>query len=606
MLARIRTTLLVLCTLFALNVQARAASTTLGNLSAGAAILGTDLFYDVQSVGAGGVKVTGTQMGTFIWALGGATTSASTATFSSSALLVKGSSTGTTAFASANAGASNFTITFPAATGTVALTANANVSAVSNSDGTLTISPTTGAVVASLALGHANTWTAVQTFTNSDIALLGSSTGVTTFTSANAGASNFTITVPAATGTIALAANANVASVTNSDGTLTISPTTGAVVASLALGHNNTWTGVQTFTNSDLVLLGSSTGATTFTSANASASNFTVTLPAATGNLAYQVGAFVNGDCIKASGTAGGLADTGSACGAGGGSPGGANTNVQFNNSSAFGGDAGFTYGGNGQATLALGTITSNIKALSITGILNNVATTFDAPLFMNITNTASAANSALIDLQLSSGSFFSVLLGSNVDPTLRFSRAGSDGSPVSLEGGAALFSFLQASNVMVFLNGSGSSVFDGIYLNSTLNGSGAFGWTNGYSGADTNLSRDAAGVVDIGNGTIKDATGALKTRTLIASGSTPTLTGTCTTATQLGGNTAGTFHATCTSQTVIITFAFTAPTGWVCNSTDLTTPADNLKQTSSTASSCTLTGTTVASDLIAFDARAF
>lgn len=39
------------------------------------------------------------------------------------------------------------------------------VSSVSNSDGTLTISPTTGAVVASLALGHANTWTGVQTYT---------------------------------------------------------------------------------------------------------------------------------------------------------------------------------------------------------------------------------------------------------------------------------------------------------------------------------------------------------------------------------------------------------------------------------------------------------
>lgn len=35
---------------------------------------------------------------------------------------------------------------------------------VSNSNGTLTISPTTGAVVASLALGHANTWSALQTF----------------------------------------------------------------------------------------------------------------------------------------------------------------------------------------------------------------------------------------------------------------------------------------------------------------------------------------------------------------------------------------------------------------------------------------------------------
>jgi hypothetical protein len=42
--------------------------------------------------------------------------------------------------------------------------ATAPVTSVGNSDGTLTISPTTGAVVASLALGHANTWTAQQTF----------------------------------------------------------------------------------------------------------------------------------------------------------------------------------------------------------------------------------------------------------------------------------------------------------------------------------------------------------------------------------------------------------------------------------------------------------
>lgn len=37
-----------------------------------------------------------------------------------------------------------------------------------------------------------------------------------------------------------------VTSVSNSDGTLTISPTTGAVVGSIALGHANTWTGKQT------------------------------------------------------------------------------------------------------------------------------------------------------------------------------------------------------------------------------------------------------------------------------------------------------------------------------------------------------------------------
>jgi hypothetical protein len=41
---------------------------------------------------------------------------------------------------------------------------------VSNSDGTLTISPNSGAVVASLALGHANTWSATQTFDGMTIA----------------------------------------------------------------------------------------------------------------------------------------------------------------------------------------------------------------------------------------------------------------------------------------------------------------------------------------------------------------------------------------------------------------------------------------------------
>src|SRR6202021_1697478 len=46
-----------------------------------------------------------------------------------------------------------------------------------------------------------------------------------------------------------------------------------------------TWTAAQTFTNSGLLLLGSSTGATTLTSANASATNYTLTLPAVTDTL---------------------------------------------------------------------------------------------------------------------------------------------------------------------------------------------------------------------------------------------------------------------------------------------------------------------------------
>lgn len=46
----------------------------------------------------------------------------------------------------------------------VAVNAAANVSSVSNSDGSLTISPTVGAIVASLNTAHANTFSATQTF----------------------------------------------------------------------------------------------------------------------------------------------------------------------------------------------------------------------------------------------------------------------------------------------------------------------------------------------------------------------------------------------------------------------------------------------------------
>lgn len=51
------------------------------------------------------------------------------------------------------------------------------VSSVSNSDGTLTISPTTGATVASLNLANANTWTGAQEYTGS-VNFLGDSVGL--------------------------------------------------------------------------------------------------------------------------------------------------------------------------------------------------------------------------------------------------------------------------------------------------------------------------------------------------------------------------------------------------------------------------------------------
>lgn len=80
-----------------------------------------------------------------------------------------------------------------------------------------------------------------------------------------------------------------VSSVSNSDGTLTISPTTGDVVASLALAHANTWTGLQTFGNSSTTL-GS------FSYASSTLGFFgTLTIP----NLGTSAGAFL---AVNASG----------------------------------------------------------------------------------------------------------------------------------------------------------------------------------------------------------------------------------------------------------------------------------------------------------------
>lgn len=102
-----------------------------------------------------------------------------------SATTIKGVGPGTTGQAFASTGAS----TDPGF--------SASLSGVTSVNGSIVPASTTLA-----GLGTAETWTALQTFTNSDIALLGSSTGMTTFFSANAGASNFTLTFPAITDTL--------------------------------------------------------------------------------------------------------------------------------------------------------------------------------------------------------------------------------------------------------------------------------------------------------------------------------------------------------------------------------------------------------------------
>ncbi len=104
-------------------------------------------------------------------------------------------------------------------------------------------------------LSGTQVFTGAKTFTNSLLKLLGSSTGATTFTSDNAGATNYTMHVPAANDTLAV------------------------------LGTAQAITALKTFTNSMIALLGSSTGKTTFTSDNSSGTDYVMHVPAANDTL---------------------------------------------------------------------------------------------------------------------------------------------------------------------------------------------------------------------------------------------------------------------------------------------------------------------------------
>jgi hypothetical protein len=85
----------------------------------------------------------------------------------------------------------------------------------------------------------------------------------------------------------------------------------------------------------------------------------------------------------------------------GGGTPGGSDTQVQFNDGGAFGGDSGLTYNDTaGALTVGGKTTTTDSPVLNLSQTWDNAATTFTG-LKLNVTDTASAGDSTLLDLQV-------------------------------------------------------------------------------------------------------------------------------------------------------------------------------------------------------------
>jgi hypothetical protein len=258
------------------------------------------------------------------------------------------------------------------------VTATGVVTSITNSDGTLTISPAAGPAVASLALGHANTWTGIQTFSTANGLVYSGATTGTQVACLGLDASNNIIKSAAACGS---GGAGTVTSVAAGCGT-TASPspitTTGTIFAAEVpnLRAGTTYT----IANADCGTLNNFSNA----------ASIAVTLPQA-GSGGNFANGWYNDVCSIGAGTAtitpttstiGGVATlvlTTNKCarivsdgtnyqvvtygGGGSGTPGGATNSIQYNNAGAFGG-FGFT---DGSANTAIVNTSTTTTAQSLT-----------------------------------------------------------------------------------------------------------------------------------------------------------------------------------------------------------------------------------------------
>jgi hypothetical protein len=197
--------------------------------------------------------------------------------------------------------------------------------------------------------------------------------------------------------------------------------------------------------------------------------------------------------------------------------------------------------------------------------------------------------------------------------------QIGTPGSGISVNG-TTVFAFgngtagsssgsLQANHFYVGTGGSGQ-MSSGLFETTNV---GLFGFSsssNATLACDTCLSRDSAGVIDFGTGAQGSTAGRAKAAAYISGGTTFTISG-CSATTPTGGASAGSFLSGTTGAcTVVITLngatGITAPNGWTCLASDLTTPANLISQSASSTTTCTVTGTTVTGDKIQFMAMAF
>ena len=154
--------------------------------------------------------------------------------------------------------------------------------------------------------------------------------------------------------------------------------------------------------------------------------------------------------------------------------------------------------------TIALGTIAANAANLNLTATWNNAAVTFDAPLSMNITATASAAASLLVDAKVNAATVFAVTKTGSLYMNL---------STTTISPAAAGFLFTGSGVPSLYVGQDGSGTAQ------TRNSfAGSFSWSSSgnpsAAAGDTFLFRDAASIIAQRNTTTAQAFRAYNTYT--------------------------------------------------------------------------------------------
>lgn len=237
-----------------------------------------------------------------------------------------------------------------------------------------------------------------------------------------------------------------------------------------------------------------------------------------------------------------------------------------------------YTFGSTGTATFS-GSITGT--AITANRFIPNSSTIPTNGMYLPATNNVGiAVNSASL------ASFTTNGMGIKRDPISGFGlvTAGSGANGVLVEDTAVA----DGSRPFSWLRSNGGAT--------EIGNSNRTGTTTTASTARITIS--AAGDTTT-SGSLTTTTGA------ISGGTKFTATG-CSNGTTVGGATAGSFASGTTGTCTVAITLPTAPNGWACYASNISTPANPMAQSAVSTTSCTITGTTTSGNTIVFSAMGY